>query len=134
MTRRMLAASNDHVLEYEYETVFAYWRVNGQLKIVGDHLGDPACGVIAPDGSWFAVGGEGVSVFTRSGEANTFLRHPLFHVSAMKLDGNDSVRILVDPSSDNASVWRLAPATRDLVKLRDGPGLRDEPLQENVPY
>lgn len=134
MTRAVLAESNDYVLEHEYETVFAYCRANRELAIVGDHHGDPSCGVIAIDGSWFAVGGEGVSVFTRSGEANTFLRDPLCHVSAMKLDENDSIRVLVDPWSDNASVWRLTPSTGDLAKLRDGPDLRGEPFQKNVPY
>jgi hypothetical protein len=134
MARKVLAKSNDYVLEHEYETVFAYCRANGEPKIVGDHYGDPTCGAIAPDGSWFAVGGEGVSVFTRSGKANTFLKNPLFHVAAMKLDGNDNIRILVDPWSDDASVWRLAPSTGDLTKLRDGPDLRDKPFQENVPY
>lgn len=134
MTRRVLAKSNDYVLEHEYETVFAYCRANGARKIVGDHHGDPSCGVIAPDGSWFAVGGEGVSVFTRFGEEKTFLRNPLFHVAAMKLEGDDSIRVLVDPWSDHASVWWLAPSTGDLTKLRDGPDLRDEPFQENVPY
>jgi hypothetical protein len=73
-------------------------------------------------------------VFTRSGKANTSLRKPLFHVVAMKLDGNDNIRVLIDPRSDNASVWQLAPATRDLMKLRGGPDPRDEPFQENVPY
>jgi hypothetical protein len=52
----------------------------------------------------------------------------------MKLDGNDNIRVLIDPRSDNASVWQLAPATRDLMKLRGGPDPRDEPFQENVPY
>jgi hypothetical protein len=46
----------------------------------------------------------------------------------------DNIRVLIDPRSDNASVWQLAPATRDLMKLRGGPDPRDEPFQENVPY
>lgn len=134
MTRRVLAESNDYVLEHEYETVFACRRANGECKIVGHHHSDPTCGVIAPDGSWFAAGGEGLSVFTHSGGIETFLRNPLFYVAAMKLDGNDTIRVLVDPWSDNASVWRLAPSTGKLTKLRDGPDLRNEPFQENVPY
>jgi len=78
--------------------------------------------------------GEGVLVFVPRTGVNTYLRDPVVHVSAMRLEGNDNVRFLVDPWSANASVWRLNPTSGDLSKLSDGPDLRDEPYQENVQY
>jgi hypothetical protein len=134
MTHRVLDESKNFVLTHENETVFIYCRVTGKSTVVGDHHGDPTCGVIAPDESWFATGGEGVSVFVPCRGANTYLRDPVFHVSAMRLEGSDNVRFLVDPWSANASVWGLNPSTGDLSKLRDGPDLRNSPYQENVPY
>jgi hypothetical protein len=134
MTYRVIAESKNYLLEHEYETVFAHCRATGRRTVIGYHHADPTCGVIAPDESWFVTGGEGVSVFVLSGGGNTYLRDPVFHVSAMKLDGNDNVRFLVDPWSANASVWRLNPSTGDILKLRDGPDLRNEPYQENVRY
>jgi hypothetical protein len=134
MTRRVLAESENYVLTHEYETVFAHCRVTGKSTVVGYHHADPTCGVIAPDESWFAAGGEGISVFLHSGGVTTYLQDPVFHVSAMRLEGSDNLRFLIDPWSENASVWLLNPSTGDLSKLRDGPDLRDEPYQEHVQY
>jgi hypothetical protein len=134
MTHRVLAESKTYVLTHEYETVFTYCRLTGKSTVVGHHHADPTCGIIAPDESWFATGGEGVSVFMPSRGVDTYLQDPVCHVLAMKLEGNDNVRFLVDPWSPNGSVWRLNPLTGDLSKLRDGPDLRNEPYQENVPY
>jgi hypothetical protein len=134
MAHRVLDVSKNYVLTHEYETVFIYCRVTEKSTVVGDHHGDPTCGVIAPDESWFATGGEGVLVYLPRTGVNTYLRDPVVHVSAMRLEGNDSVRFLVEPWSANASVWRLNPTSGDLSKLSDGPDLRDEPYQENVQY
>ncbi len=50
------------------------------------------------------------------------------------IGSRDNLRVLVDPWSRNASVWRLNPSTGELSKLRDGPDLRDQPYQECIQY
>ena len=52
----------------------------------------------------------------------------------MRLDGDDTVRFLVDPWSDRASVWQLHPGAGRLLKQRDGPCLQEQPYQEIVDY
>ena len=135
-TYRLLAASRRYVLEHAYETVFVLCRATGQRTAVAFHHGDPVCGIIAPDETWFATAGEGVAVFRFDGGSTTYLRDggTPWHVSAMRLEGSDTLRFLVDPWSDQASVWQLHPGTRHLVKLRDGPYLRDQPYRETVDY
>ena len=70
-TNRLLAASRRYVLEHAYETVFVLCRATGQRTAVAYHYGDPVCGIIAPDESWFATAGEGVAVFTFDGGTTT---------------------------------------------------------------
>ena len=135
-SQRVLAESRHFVLMHEYERVFVLCRTTGKQVPAGAHHGDPTCGVIAADESWFVTGGEGVQVFTFVDGIRDFCREPgsPFSISAMRLDDDGAVRILVDPWSDKASVWRLDPAAGALIKLRDGPDLRDVVFQEDVPY
>ena len=58
--RRTLAESPHFVVTHEFELAYATEKATGREIFLGDHYGDPTCAVIAPDESWFAVGGEGV--------------------------------------------------------------------------
>jgi len=132
----LLAQSPRYLLTHAYETVFVLCRATGQRTVVAHHYGDPVCGMIAPDESWFASAGEGVSVYTFSGGAAHYLRSQgaPCHVAAIRSDGPATIRILVDPWSDQAAVWQLQPGTGRLVKLRDGPHLQDQPYRADVAY
>lgn len=101
---------------------------------MADHAGDPSCGLIAPDESWFAAGGEGVTLFTFSKGTAVYLRDEGYAIFAMRLDQGGKIRILVDPWSDEASVWQLDPLTGALLKLRDGPDLSDGAFRGHIAY
>ena len=113
-------------------------RATGQETSAGDHYGNPTCGVIAPDESWFVTGGDGLVVFTFDGGEKTYLRHltppDFYSVMAMRLETPTSVRFLADPWSERASVWTFAPLTGELHKLHDGPDLREEPYRDEVEF
>lgn len=72
--RQTLAESANFVVSHEFELAFATEKRTGSEMSVGSHYGDPTCAVIAPDESWFAVGGEGVTVMHRRRGELTFLR------------------------------------------------------------
>jgi hypothetical protein len=72
--RRTLAESANFVVSHEFELAFATEKSTGREMSIGSHYGDPTCAVIAPDESWFAVGGEGVTVMHRRRGELTFLR------------------------------------------------------------
>ena len=133
---KTLAESKNFLLCHEFEQVYVIDKVGHQRLKAGDHYGDPTCGIISRDECWFATGGQGVVVFTFRGGVQSYLRSidSTFQISAMRLESRDDLRILVDPWSDVASVWRLNPETAELTKLRDGPDLREEPYTDNVAF
>jgi hypothetical protein len=89
--RRTLAESSNFVVTHEFELAFATEKGTGREIPLGSHYGDPTCAVIAPDESWLAVGGEGVTGFHRRlGEFTCFRDDSAVHDVRIRYD---------DPSS-----------------------------------
>jgi hypothetical protein len=135
---RTLAESSQYVLGHSYEHVCVIERRSGAPHLAGDHYGDPTCGLIGLDETWFVAGGEGLTLFTFRDGIVEFLRGPneddAYFVKGMRLEAEGTVRVLVDPWSDKASVWRLFPDEARVEKLRDGPDLRFKPWRADVEY
>ena len=132
---RILAESSLFVLGHEFETVLLVDRRTGDRHAIREHYGDPCCGLIGPDDGWFVVGGAGLTYFDFQRGEQSFLRDPvLLFVHAIRLEASDRVRVLVDPWSDEASVWELDVGGSCMTKLHDGPNLRGEPFRELVPF
>ena len=140
---KTLAESLSYRIDHAFEAVFVVDKRHGTEQQIADHYGDPSCAVIAADETWFAVGGEGVTLFDFERGAQEFFRPgsppnedvktPWF-VHAMRRDGDHGCRILFSPWDDYASVWRLRVPDCRLAKLRDGPSLKDEPYREDVDF
>ena len=154
----LLDESASYVLVHVCESVYLQERATGRSFTVGDHYGDPVKGIIGPEEDWFMSFGEGVQIFTFAygcesiwyGHGKIFapdvmvgtlqgrpvestLTDTLFlHDARLEADG--TVRILLDPWSDYASVWSLDFPRRRLVKFHDGPVLRDQPWRDDVDF
>lgn len=153
-TRNILAQSENYVLRNLHEACELLHKKSNNLTDVGDHYGDPVCGLIAPDETWCITGGEGVILWTRPGKSWTGFRPPgtgretgklqfanpedadwlssvteesYQSVHDVKIESSTSLRILLDPWSDFASTWRLNVMSQSLTKLKDGPNLQDQP-------
>lgn len=138
---RNLAESPKFVLAHEYETAFAINRHTGERHPIGEHYGDPTCALISPDEDWFLVGGEGLTFLDLNRGRRDFLRRSeeaitahVYFVSAMRIDGPRSVRILVDPWSEEASTWQLDLEALAILKVADGPCLTGKPWREDVTF
>lgn len=150
---KTLAESENYILSHEFENCELVHKHSKNVVHVGDHFGDPTCGLIAPDETWCITGGEGLIVWLPQGKSWTGLRSrdtgsetgelqitnpqdaawlATFGVEShrsvhdMKLESATSVRILLDPWSDYASVWLLDIVSKALTKLKDGPNLQDQ--------
>jgi len=150
-SRVTLADSSSFQIYHVDEAVLLINKSNGGEWQIADHHGDPTCAVIAADGTWFAVGGEGVTLFDFDRGGQDYFRRrgvseselePEFRQSGkeywgvhdMRLEADGGCRFLFDPWSDYASVWRLNIAASAFTKLRDGPSLKDEPWREGVDF
>ena len=71
---RTLAESANYAIVHEFEDVFILEKSTGRTIGLGSHYGDPQVGLIAPDESWFAAGGEGITFYDRVHGFHEFLR------------------------------------------------------------
>jgi hypothetical protein len=71
---RRLAESPHYAIEHEFETVRVVHKKSGTERELGSHYGDPCAAVIAPDESWFAAGGEGITFLHSELGYREFLR------------------------------------------------------------
>lgn len=153
MTGYILAESEHYVLRNQHESCELLHKQTKSLSDVGDHYGNPACGLIAPDETWCITGGEGLILWFLRGKSWTGFRPPetghesdrlqfarpedsawlnsstensYQSVHDMKIETSTSVRILLDPWDDFASTWLLDVKTKSLAKLKDGPNLQDQ--------
>ncbi len=156
--RRTLAESKSYILTHDSEYARLQHKKTGEETAVGDHYGDPGCGVIAPDESWCITGGEGLVLWFQQGSMWTGFRTPdpgakmsqlgftnpedvrwlksftedaCHFVQDMKLAGPDNVRILLSPWSGYASTWLLDVKVKILTKIADGPSMQDQPWTED---
>jgi hypothetical protein len=142
---RTLAESPRFVLGHSFESVWVVSKENGRQHQAGSHHGDPTVGLITQDEEWFVTGGEGLQCYSLRKGLFTFFRHgtaPLdhhstglcWHVHDAKLEASDVVRVLIDPWSPLASVWRLKLGCQSVFKLADGPVLVDVPYRDSVEF
>lgn len=117
-TLRTLAESANFTLAHSYESVVVIDKRDGRKRDAGDHYGDPEAGLITPDERWFVSVGDGVQCLCADGRLVTFFhqgRPPLdrlpgklaWTVTAVDLAGDHTLRIVVDPDSDEASEWLI---------------------------
>lgn len=139
----VLAESEAYRIERVYELAYLVDKKHRLRLAIGDFYGDPDCALIAPDETWFAVGGDGLVYYDFERGIRSFFRvghapeprksDPTF-LHDMRLNDETSIRILLDPWADYASVWRLHVPELSLTKLMDGPSLVDEPWREDVKF
>jgi hypothetical protein len=135
-----LDETDRYFLGHIYEDVILVNKITQEETFIGDHYGDPVCGVIGPGEDWFVTCGERVLYFDFKRGLHELLRsgfpekpnqrgrgpNPAF-IHACRLQSRNEVTILVDLWSQYASTWVLNTDTISIEKVADGPSLRDEP-------
>jgi hypothetical protein len=74
MGERRLAESEHYAIDHEFEVVFVVEKATGRKFSLDAHYGDPHVALIAPDESWFAAAGEGVTFYDHVRGLSKFLR------------------------------------------------------------
>lgn len=129
----ILDETADYRLSGNYETVVILNKITRKERALKSHYGDPARGIISPDQDWVICGGKGVNLhFIESEVSHDFLAESDIHT--MRLDSPKTVRILVDPWSDQNSTWMLDIETLRVAIICGGPDLREEPYRDNVSF
>ena len=69
-----------YILGHSSETVLLVRKVDGETWVLGEHYGDPTCGLIGPEQTWFLSGGEGLLFFDFARGSTAFMRDNDLHV------------------------------------------------------
>jgi hypothetical protein len=156
--KNILAESANCILTHNYEYARLLHKQSNEETAVGDHYGDPGCGLIAPDETWRITGGEGLVLWVQQGDMwvgfrthdpaektdrlifknpedrrwlKSFTKDACQFVHDMRMADANTVRILLDPWSDYASTWLLDIETKTLTKIADGPSMQDQPWTDD---
>ncbi len=106
---------------------------NGKEFRLRAHYGDLTCGLIDEENKFCIVGGEGLSsFFFETNKEHNFLDNKCIH--SMKQNNDNSIKILIDPWSNDPGVWILDIVTLSISKISSTPDLRDLPFQEYIDY
>ena len=103
---RVLYETDQLILEHEYEYTRLRKKSQGDILLEDDFIGDPGCGLIAIDNKWAIVAGEHLTIWTPNKSKK--IRHErLKWVHDLRLKDSETVEILIDPWSDESSIWEI---------------------------
>ena len=131
---KVLVESKNYILAYEFEEAFLIKKSSNEKIPMGNHYGDPSCGLICNEESLFIVGGEGLTVLDKDGKSFLFLREPALNIHSIKIDKDGNVKVLIDPWSDESAIWLLDVQTLSLEKVRDFDEYKNQPYQDEVEF
>jgi hypothetical protein len=133
MNRRILDESKNYKLVNEWEKPILIDKRNKHEYFLREHYGDPSCGIISEMKKYCIVGGEGLSIyhFEKNEEFNFLSKLP---IHSIKMNDENSIKILVDPWSDDHGTWILNINDFTINKISEKPDMREMPYQEIVEY
>lgn len=101
--------------------------------LMGDFYGDPSCGLISNDNKWCLVGGSTLRLWTGSEVFEIKDDNLNWACKFRQVDAN-KVEILIDPWSDNSSVWELNIQTRENRKIKDFANYKDREYTDDIEW
>lgn len=136
--RQVLAVDGEYKIEHLFENARLVWS-GGSIDI-GDHYGDPDCGLINANTGWCATGGEGLVIYHFEGGlpkgparfSEKRLRmlelwrrsnpppsgaHRHWSVEGIWLCHDDLIRVVVEPLSEHAGLYEVDVKTLAWRKL-----------------
>lgn len=128
---KILSETNKYVLGHIYEETFLIDKVSNVKFQIGSMYGDPSCGLIDEDNNWCIVGGSTIIIWTPK-ETTQLNVEELHSVCQIRQITPSSVQILIDPWSDNSSIWELDVFKRTYIKIRDFLNYKDKEYTEII--
>lgn len=130
----ILASSPNLSVEKEWERTTLIDLLNHEIIFSDEHFGEVKKAIISVKEDWCVLGGEGIVVWKKNHGVFYLMRSPTMFIHDLKKNDDDSIKILVDPWSDQAAVWLLDITTLILTKIKDGPSLVGQPYVELINF
>lgn len=134
---RPLSENTIMLLGHVFETAYIVNKITNEESPVFQFYGDPTCGLIGKYNDWCLVGGE--ILILRTGVDNSVRSIGEFkNIHSLKAIDDYKAQILIDPWSEESSIWQieidLHKLTRpvNLYKLKDFKDYVDKPYTEEI--
>jgi hypothetical protein len=127
----ILYETNELRIEHEFEYALLIDKASGKALFEDDFYGDPYCGLIDINNNWAIVAGEHLSIWTPK-KTKIFNHEDLRWIHSLRVKDNETVEILIDPWSENSSIWEINTQTFEIKKVRDFLDYKEKEYTENV--
>lgn len=129
---RTLSETDQFHLGNLFEDIYLIEKQSDKKFYLGNTYGDPVCGIISDDNSFCVVGGAEGLIIWKNEEIVKIKNSYFLSIFDIKQTDKNSIKILVDPWSDNSSIWQLDIRTLEYIKVKDFPHYRDKEYTENI--
>ena len=114
----ILDETANFILMYKYEDAYLLVKATKEEVYLGDFYGEPTCGVISKINDWCIVAGAKLVVWTEN-EIIEIVDSDIAFVFEIRQIDKNKVEILIDPYSENASIWEFDVLTKGKRKIKD---------------
>jgi hypothetical protein len=128
---RTLYETDKLIIEHEFEDAYLYDKISGIKLVHDDFYGDPECGLISINNDWAIIAGEHLTLWI-NGKINKIENDDLKWIHSIRVKGDYTVEILIDPWSDKSAIWELDLKTLKYIKLRDFSDYREKEPSDKI--
>ncbi|MBS1604521.1 MAG: hypothetical protein JST42_17790 [Bacteroidetes bacterium] len=134
---RLLYESFTLTVGHVYEDAYCYNKLTTEEFCIWQFQNDPTCAMVGKNSDWCLVGGE-ILVLRTFPDQTVRPVSNLKDIHEIKLIDEYTANILIDPWSENSSIWQLeldlnrATPAIGLRKIKDFKDYLDKPYTENI--
>ena len=127
----ILYETDELILENEYESTWLKSKSTGKVLLEDELYGDPQCGLIDANNNWAIVAGEHLTIWSQ--KKSEIIKHEgIKWVHSLRLKNPETVEILIDPWSNNSSIWEINIHTFEVQKVKDFNDYKDKEYTDEV--
>ncbi|MEJ5146923.1 hypothetical protein [Sphingobacterium sp. MYb388] len=126
---KILDESPEYKLGYIYEDIILVNKGEKTAICIGDMYGNPYCGLIV--NKVCIIGGDHLLIWDNHQITKLDM---VSDIVQMRIKNDDMIEFLIDPWSNQASVWQLNLKDRIPYKISDFENLRNMPYKEEYAW
>jgi len=120
-----------YICGHIFERAFLIDKIKEKSMILGEFYGDPTCAIIDLENKWCLVGGSTMFLWTAE-KTNEIKDNNLKWALKLRQIEPNKVQILIDPWSDNSSIWEFDIMLIQSKKISDFNYYKDKEYSEII--
>jgi hypothetical protein len=122
-----------YILGNIWDQSYLFDKVKKREFLLCAFYGEPDCGVINDSCNWSVVGGDIIAIWNKQ-KVSIIEADELKWVYDVRIKDSNTVEILIDPWSNNSSVWELEIDSLKYKKICDFEKYKEKPYTDDVEW